>query len=36
MELNSNEMQFMGHFPEKHVRPGVLILEALAQTSRHR
>ena len=22
----------MGHFPEKHVMPGVLILEALAQT----
>lgn len=27
-----NEMHFMGHFPQKHVMPGVLILEALAQT----
>jgi len=27
-----NEMQFMGHFPEHHVMPGVLIVEALAQT----
>ena len=26
-----NEMFFMGHFPEKPVMPGVLILEALAQ-----
>ena len=26
------EMQFMGHFPNKHVMPGVLIVEALAQT----
>ena len=26
-----NEMQFLGHFPEKHVMPGVLITEALAQ-----
>ena len=25
-------MQFMGHFPNKHVMPGVLIVEALAQT----
>ena len=30
--VSSNEMQFMGHFPEKHVMPGVLIVEALAQT----
>ena len=30
--VSANEMQFMGHFPEKHVMPGVLILEALAQT----
>ena len=22
----------MGHFPQKHVMPGVLIIEALAQT----
>lgn len=27
-----NEMQFLGHFPQKHVMPGVLIIEALAQT----
>ncbi len=26
-----NEMHFMGHFPEHHVMPGVLITEALAQ-----
>lgn len=30
--VTANEMHFMGHFPEKHVMPGVLILEALAQT----
>ena len=30
--VSANEMHFMGHFPEKHVMPGVLILEALAQT----
>lgn len=30
--VSANEMQFMGHFPEKHVMPGVLIVEALAQT----
>lgn len=30
--VSSNEMYFMGHFPEKQVMPGVLILEALAQT----
>jgi 3-hydroxyacyl-[acyl-carrier-protein] dehydratase len=27
-----NEHMFTGHFPEKHVMPGVLIVEALAQT----
>lgn len=27
-----NEPFFQGHFPEKHVMPGVLIIEALAQT----
>lgn len=26
-----NEMHFQGHFPEYHVMPGVLIVEALAQ-----
>jgi 3-hydroxyacyl-[acyl-carrier-protein] dehydratase len=30
--VSANEMQFLGHFPEKHVMPGVLIVEALAQT----
>lgn len=30
--ITANEMQFMGHFPQKHVMPGVLIIEALAQT----
>ena len=30
--VSANEMHFLGHFPEKHVMPGVLILEALAQT----
>jgi 3-hydroxyacyl-[acyl-carrier-protein] dehydratase len=25
-------MHFVGHFPQQHVMPGVLILEALAQT----
>lgn len=30
--VSANEMHFVGHFPEHHVMPGVLILEALAQT----
>lgn len=30
--VTANEFHFMGHFPEKHVMPGVLIIEALAQT----
>lgn len=30
--VSANEIQFLGHFPEKHIMPGVLILEALAQT----
>lgn len=29
--VSANEMHFMGHFPQKHVMPGVLIAEALAQ-----
>ena len=29
--VSANEMQFMGHFPQQHVMPGVLIIEALAQ-----
>ncbi|MGS0973220.1 MAG: 3-hydroxyacyl-ACP dehydratase FabZ [Candidatus Izemoplasmataceae bacterium] len=30
--VSANEQQFMGHFPSEHVMPGVLIVEALAQT----
>ena len=30
--VSANELQFLGHFPEHPVMPGVLILEALAQT----
>ena len=30
--VSANEIQFMGHFPGQHVMPGVLIIEALAQT----
>lgn len=30
--VSANEMHFVGHFPEKQVMPGVLILESLAQT----
>ena len=30
--VSANEMQFLGHFPQKHLLPGVLIVEALAQT----
>lgn len=29
--ITANEMQFLGHFPDNHVMPGVLIIEALAQ-----
>ncbi len=29
--VSANEMQFLGHFPQKHVMPGVLMVEALAQ-----
>ena len=29
--VSVNESQFLGHFPEEHVMPGVLIIEALAQ-----
>lgn len=30
--VSVNEAQFQGHFPQEHVMPGVLIVEALAQT----
>lgn len=29
--VSANEMQFIGHFPNEPVMPGVLIIEALAQ-----
>ena len=29
--VSANEMQFMGHFPQEHVMPGVLMVEAMAQ-----
>ena len=29
--VSANEMHFLGHFPQHHVMPGVLIIEALAQ-----
>ena len=29
--VSVNEMQVCGHFPQQHVMPGVLIIEALAQ-----
>ena len=29
--ISANEMQFLGHFPQQHVMPGVLLIEALAQ-----
>ncbi|CBI76554.1 acyl carrier protein [Bartonella clarridgeiae 73] len=31
--ITINEPHFIGHFPEKPVMPGVLILEAMAQTA---
>ena len=30
--VTANEQYFVGHFPQEHVMPGVLIVEALAQT----
>ena len=30
--VSANEMHFVGHFPQEPVMPGVLIIEALAQT----
>lgn len=30
--VSANEQQFLGHFPQQHIMPGVLIIEALAQT----
>jgi len=31
--ITTNEPYFVGHFPGKHVMPGVLIVEAMAQAS---
>ncbi len=31
--VSINEQHFIGHFPSKSVMPGVLIVEAMAQTS---
>ena len=31
--ITTNEPHFIGHFPDKEVFPGVLILEAMAQAS---
>jgi beta-hydroxyacyl-ACP dehydratase FabZ len=31
--VSGNDMVFLGHFPEKAVMPGALIIEAMAQTS---
>lgn len=30
--INSNDWFFQGHFPERPIMPGVLIIEAMAQT----
>lgn len=30
--VSANEMHFLGHFPQQNIMPGVLIIEALAQT----
>src|SRR6201987_4653173 len=31
--VTANEPQFMGHFPENPIFPGVLIIEGMAQTA---
>ena len=30
-DITANEMQFLGHFPDEPIMPGVLIVEAMAQ-----
>lgn len=30
--VSVNEMQFLGHYPDYHLFPGVLVFEAMAQT----
>ena len=32
-QVTANEPQFTGHFPERPIMPGVLLVEALAQTA---
>ena len=32
-QVTANEPQFTGHFPERPIMPGVLMVEALAQTA---
>jgi 3-hydroxyacyl-[acyl-carrier-protein] dehydratase len=32
-QVSANEPQFTGHFPERPIMPGVLMVEALAQTA---
>jgi 3-hydroxyacyl-[acyl-carrier-protein] dehydratase len=31
--ISGNDMVFLGHFPEKAIMPGALIIEAIAQTA---
>jgi 3-hydroxyacyl-[acyl-carrier-protein] dehydratase len=31
--ISGNDMVFLGHFPEKAIMPGALIMEAMAQTA---
>ncbi len=31
--ISGNDMLFLGHFPEKAIMPGALIIEAMAQTA---
>lgn len=32
--ITANEMQFLGHFPNEPIMPGVLLIEAMAQSWR--
>ena len=32
-KISKNDIYFKGHFPNKHIMPGVFIIEALAQTA---
>jgi 3-hydroxyacyl-[acyl-carrier-protein] dehydratase len=32
-DIRDDEPFFAGHFPQKHIMPGVLVIDALAQTS---